>query len=70
MTKSHECASPFHQEILAEGRQEGEQLATERIAINLLRSRMNTEEVANLTNLTIEQIQILQSKVRSDSENY
>lgn len=65
--------SVIYQEILAEGkqegRQEGKQEATERIAVNLLHSGMSIEEMATLTELKIEQIQILQSRRASELEN-
>lgn len=70
--------SVIYQEILAEGEQigerrgeqigeqRGEQQATEKIALNLLQAGMEIEQVAQMTELTIEQIQALQLRLENN----
>ncbi|GFE70320.1 hypothetical protein CFPU101_29300 [Chroococcus sp. FPU101] len=66
--------SVIYQEILAEGEQIGErrgeqigeQQATEKIALNLLQAGMKIEQVAQMTELTIEQIQALRSRLENN----
>lgn len=57
--------SSMYQYIL----QEGQQKKAEQIAINLLRSGMSSEQVANLTELSIEQVQTLQANLNENSAN-
>jgi predicted transposase/invertase (TIGR01784 family) len=55
------------QEGRQEGRQEGQQEKAEQIAINLLRSGMSPEQVANVTELSIERVQTLQADLNENS---
>ncbi|WP_199344821.1 MULTISPECIES: hypothetical protein [Nostoc] len=51
----------------AEGRAEGLQEGIRRVAINLLKSQMPLEEVAKLTGLSIEDVQLLQTEIEGES---
>ncbi|WP_375466660.1 hypothetical protein [uncultured Nostoc sp.] len=51
----------------AEGRAEGLQEGIRRVAINLLKSQMLLEEVAKLTGLSIEDVQLLQTDIEGES---
>jgi predicted transposase YdaD len=53
------------QEGVAIGRQEGEQLGIERVALHMLLKGMSVETIAELTGLTADQIQRLQSQMKS-----
>ncbi|MGG6269274.1 Rpn family recombination-promoting nuclease/putative transposase [Leptolyngbya sp. AN03gr2] len=59
--------SVIYQEILQEGRQEGrqegEQSAIERVATNMLLKQMTPETIAEITGLTLEQIEQLRSQL-------
>lgn len=55
--------SVIYQDILEEGRQEGEQLAIERIALNMLMKQMPLETIAEITGLTVDQLEQLQSRL-------
>jgi predicted transposase/invertase (TIGR01784 family) len=58
--------SSVYQSILQEGRQEGQQEKAEQIAMNLLRSGMSPEQVANVTELSIERVQTLQANLNEN----
>ncbi|MFM7408351.1 MAG: hypothetical protein ACKO3K_17270 [Cuspidothrix sp.] len=61
--------SVIYQEILeegetkgiAKGKAEGKAETTRKLALNLLRIGMNLEQIAEVTELTIEEVQALQS---------
>ncbi|NET01347.1 MAG: Rpn family recombination-promoting nuclease/putative transposase [Sphaerospermopsis sp. SIO1G1] len=65
--------SVIYQEILqegeakgkAEGRAEGKAETTRKLAINLLRIGMNLEQIAEVTELSLDQVQALQQEVQS-----
>ncbi|MHC0064888.1 hypothetical protein ACWATR_18645 [Nostoc sp. UIC 10890] len=63
--------SVIYQEIEAEakakGRAEGLQEGIRRVAANLLKSQIPLEEVAKLTGLSIEDVQLLQTEIESES---
>jgi predicted transposase/invertase (TIGR01784 family) len=56
-----------YQEALAEGRQEGKQEgiaeATRKLALNLLRIGMSLEQIAEVTELSVAQVQDLQREI-------
>jgi predicted transposase YdaD len=52
----------WYAKTIAEGAQRGEQVRTAQIAQRMLDKRMPLPEIAELTGLTIEQLQVLQSK--------
>jgi predicted transposase/invertase (TIGR01784 family) len=54
-----------YQEALEEGRQEGVIEASRRLALNLLRIGMTLEQIAEVTELSIEQVKALQKEVES-----
>ena len=56
-----------YMEIVTSWKREGIEEATERIAINLLRRRMKIEEIAEVTDLTMEQLQKLQQQLQKDN---
>ncbi|MGH1392655.1 MAG: hypothetical protein ACRAVC_01285 [Trichormus sp.] len=56
--------SVIYQEILKEGRAEGRVEATRKLALNLLRIGMNLEQIAQVTELSIEQVQALQKDMQ------
>lgn len=55
--------SVIYQEILEEGRQEGEQSAIERVATNMLLKQIAPEIIAEITGLTLDQIEQLRSQL-------
>jgi len=59
--------SVIYQEIEAEAKAEGLQEGIRRVAVNLLKSQMPLEEVAKLTGLSIEDVQLLQTEIESES---
>jgi hypothetical protein len=59
--------SVIYQEILAEGLAEGEIKTARHIALNLLRLGMSMEQVAQATELSLEEVQVLSSE-QSSSE--
>jgi predicted transposase/invertase (TIGR01784 family) len=57
--------SVIYQEILAEGLAEGEIKTARHIALNLLRLGMSMEQVAQATELSLEEVQVLSSEQNS-----
>lgn len=55
--------SVIYQEILQEGRQKGRQDAIERVATNMLLKQMPLDVIAEITGLTLEQIEQLRSRL-------
>jgi predicted transposase/invertase (TIGR01784 family) len=55
------------QEGKQEGRQEGRQEGVRQVAINLLNVGMTVEQVATLTNLSVEQVRQLQASLKDDA---
>ena len=53
--------SVIYQEILQEGKAEGKAEGKSEVALNLLREGMTLEQVARLTNLSLEQVRTLQN---------
>ncbi|MHC5738351.1 hypothetical protein [Nostoc sp.] len=51
----------------APGRAEGLQEGIRRVAVNLLKSQMPLEEVAKLTALSIEDVQLLETQIEGES---
>ncbi len=49
----------------AEGRAEGKAEITRKVAINLLRIGMSLEQIAQVTELSLEQVQALQREIES-----
>lgn len=58
--------SVIYQSILEEGREEGLEQATQKIAANMLSKGVSVESVMEFTGLTLEQVQQLQTQ---QSEN-
>ncbi|WP_434685116.1 hypothetical protein [Pseudanabaena minima] len=52
--------SVIYQDILLEGKAEGKAETTRQIALNMLRSNVSTDLVAQFTGLTLKQVQKLQ----------
>ncbi|MEH2120504.1 hypothetical protein [Nostoc sp.] len=59
--------SVIYQEILeegeAKGKAQGKAETTRKLALNLLRIEMNVEQIAQVTELSIEQIKVLQKEI-------
>jgi predicted transposase/invertase (TIGR01784 family) len=53
--------SKVYQEALQEGEQKGELRGKQEVALNLLKTGMNINQVAKVTGLTIEQVRQLQT---------
>lgn len=60
--------SVIYQEILAEGKAEGIRQAKQQVAVNLLREGMIIEQVAKVTEFSVEEIEALQVKMNSQSQ--
>ena len=50
---------------VAKGKAEGRAETTRKLAINLLRIGMNLEQIAEVTELSVEQVQALQEEIQS-----
>ena len=69
--------SVIYQEIFHEveikgkkqGEKEGEQKATRNIALNMLKSSMNIDDIAKLTGLSLQEIEQLNSSLNRDESN-
>ncbi len=61
--------SVIYQEILEEGEAKGEAKGkaetTRKLALNLLRIGMSLEQIAQVTELSIEQVQVLQQEIQN-----
>ena len=61
--------SVIYQDILEEGEAKGEAKGraetTRKLAINLLRIGMNLEQIAEVTELSVEQVRALQQEIQS-----
>ncbi|MCF4966150.1 Rpn family recombination-promoting nuclease/putative transposase [Nostoc sp. CMAA1605] len=57
--------SVIYQEILQEGRAEGRVEATRKLALNLLQIGMDLEQIAQVTELSLEQVQTLQKQMQN-----
>ncbi len=61
--------SVIYQQILeegeAKGKAEGKAETTRKLALNLLRIGMSLEQIAQVTELSIEQIQVLQEEIQN-----
>lgn len=57
------------QQGVQEGIQQGIQREKERLALNMLRFGMDIEQVANLTNLPIENVQNIQQILTQENSN-
>ena len=53
-----------YQEAVAEGKQEGKAETTRKLALNLLRVGMSLEQIAEVTELSLQQIQALQKETQ------
>jgi predicted transposase/invertase (TIGR01784 family) len=53
-----------YQEALEEGKAEGEAKATRKFALKLLRTGMNLQQIAEVTELSLQQIQALQKEIQ------
>ncbi|MFN6028185.1 MAG: DUF2887 domain-containing protein, partial [Dolichospermum sp.] len=53
-----------YQEALEEGKAEGQAEATRKFALKLLRTGMNLQQIAEFTELSLEQIQALQKEIQ------
>lgn len=62
-----EAKQEGRQEGRQEGKQEGRQEGIRQVAINLLNANMTVEQVATLTNLSIEDVQQLQASLKDDA---
>ena len=56
--------SVIYQQILEEGEAKGEAETTRKLALNLLRIGMSLEQIAQVTELSIEQVQVLQEEIQ------
>jgi predicted transposase/invertase (TIGR01784 family) len=54
-------------EIVTSWQQEGAQKALEKVALNLLQRGMIVQEIAQITGLSVEQVQQLQAKVSPEN---
>ena len=69
--------SVIYQEIFHEGEikgkkqgeKEGEQKATRNIALNMLKSSMNIDDIAKLTGLSLQEIEQLNSSLNTEESN-
>jgi predicted transposase/invertase (TIGR01784 family) len=55
--------SVIYQEILQEGEAKGEAETTRKLAVNLLRIGMSLEQIAQVTELSLERVQALQREI-------
>ncbi|WP_171815332.1 hypothetical protein [Nostoc sp. PCC 7524] len=53
----------IYQEILQEGEAKGKAETTRKLAVNLLRIGMSLEQIAQVTELSLEQVQALQREI-------
>ncbi len=56
-----------HTRVYQEAKQEGRQEGVRQVAINLLNAGMTVEQVATLTNLSVEQVRQLQASLKDDA---
>lgn len=57
--------SVIYQQILEEGEAKGEAETRRKLALNLLRIGMSLEQIAQVTELSLEQIQVLQQEIQN-----
>ena len=57
--------SVIYQQILEEGEAKGKAETTRKLTLNLLRIGMSLEQIAQVTELSIEQIQVLQEEIQN-----
>ncbi|BDI17216.1 hypothetical protein ANSO36C_30180 [Nostoc cf. commune SO-36] len=57
--------SVIYQQILEEGEAKGKAETTRKLALNLLQIGMSLEQIAQVTELSIEQIQVLQERFKN-----
>ncbi|WP_228013121.1 RpnC/YadD family protein [Nostoc edaphicum] len=56
--------SVIYQQILEEGEAKGEAETRRKLALNLLRIGMSLEQIAQVTELSVEQVQVLQEEIQ------
>lgn len=57
--------SVIYQEILEEGEAKGKAETTRKLALNLLRIGMSLEQISQVTELSLEQVQVLQQEIQN-----
>ncbi|WP_017304091.1 hypothetical protein [Spirulina subsalsa] len=61
--------SVIYQDLIREGREQGIQQGRQEIAIHLLECGMSVEQVADLSKLSVEQVQALRDNLENATES-